>query len=450
MEVVTTPSAYEFACAVINDSTHPCVTHASVESVINKSNQNKKFKGKSIDYSKWDILAKKLEEEEEQEENKKTKENIDKQNFKDFIGGCSSDKTERQIYEKPTAEKLLAAKRFREEGNMAFLKKDYTSSAIQYQKALLHFYYTFPDTEKEEACFNKEKLACHLNLAQCKIKLKDWEEALTQCRLALQIDPDNAKGFYRRGLAYFFLDDFEKAEEAFKSALSKSPFNVEISVALKKLQIKRNEYTKKEKKMSAKIIKGLKTKCNQDVLVNIETKGFSKENIVAMRRSEPEDHKQEEVIKDQEKDVDFRTKCDYGSTTCGVYNQSENITKKEEKNVIQEETGHYDSCIKEKQLFWNATYDTKSFLQDTKKDYQKKTLSETSALNPAEIVYSDSLSPKKISDSSYPKFFNWYPMHLCSLFTLIPAFGISILGLLYVVLFPLSLLLIHILIKHFG
>lgn len=50
-------------------------------------------------------------------------------------------------------------------------------------QALLQFDYTFPSTPEEEELFEKSKLPCHLNLAACKLQLRDFEEVYIQCRL---------------------------------------------------------------------------------------------------------------------------------------------------------------------------------------------------------------------------------------------------------------------------
>ena len=108
-------------------------------------------------------------------------------------------------------EKLEAAKAFRLEGKFAcicFYKKtkgnncvrdkEYEKAAYMYQKvsssritsmiqeydalkALVHFDYTFPDTEEENLIFDKEKEACHLNMALVKFNLKDYDETINHC-----------------------------------------------------------------------------------------------------------------------------------------------------------------------------------------------------------------------------------------------------------------------------
>lgn len=59
--------------------------------------------------------------------------------------------------------------------------KDYEKSSFYYQKALIHFDYAFPDTEKEQSRFDKLKEQCHSNMALCKFHQHDYDESLTHC-----------------------------------------------------------------------------------------------------------------------------------------------------------------------------------------------------------------------------------------------------------------------------
>lgn len=74
-----------------------------------------------IDYAKWDDL----DEEEEKKEEEKRK----------FAGMCSQDhRKERELYERPTAEKLQACELFKSQGNTAFKEQNYSLAALSYRK----------------------------------------------------------------------------------------------------------------------------------------------------------------------------------------------------------------------------------------------------------------------------------------------------------------------------
>jgi len=51
-----------------------------------------------------------------------------------------------------------------------------------YEKAVVHFDYTFPDNEKQEARMQQLREKCHLNLALSQYYLKQYDEALSNLR----------------------------------------------------------------------------------------------------------------------------------------------------------------------------------------------------------------------------------------------------------------------------
>merc|ERR1719203_684200 len=160
-----------------------------------------------IDYSKHEKTVEELNRQEKEEEYQKKKQEASQWCTLDHehgpqcrrpVGGCSHDhQKEWAIYEKTTEEKVKAADRFREEGNEAYRKHNYGLAAVHYRKALLQFDYTFPEGEEEEKLVDSVKLPCLLNLAACKCQQEEWDEVLTHCRLALEMNPRSVKAFYR-------------------------------------------------------------------------------------------------------------------------------------------------------------------------------------------------------------------------------------------------------------
>ncbi|PFH33117.1 tetratricopeptide repeat-containing protein [Besnoitia besnoiti] len=205
----------------------------------------------NTDYGKYERLSKKLDEEEER---RRRQEEAQAAAAREMMQGCSHDHSkERQIYEKPTGEKIVAADRFRQEGNAAFREKNYGLAAVNYRKALLQFDYTFPDTDEEQKRMDSVKLPCHLNLAACKLQQQDFDEVYIQCRLALEMDPTNVKAHYRRGLAYLQQDHFVEAKEDLMKAHEQEPGNREVRDALLLLREKIQRY----KRRSAKTYKAM-------------------------------------------------------------------------------------------------------------------------------------------------------------------------------------------------
>ncbi|PHJ22527.1 tetratricopeptide repeat-containing protein [Cystoisospora suis] len=219
---------------------------------------------------KYERLSKRLDEEEEQ---RKKREEAQALAAREMMQGCSHDHSkERQIYEKPTSEKIDAADRFRSEGNAAFREKNYGLAAVNYRKALLQFDYTFPDTPEEQQRMDSVKLPCHLNLAACKLHQQEYDEVYIQCRLALEMDPNNVKALYRRGLAYLQQDHFEKAKKDLLKAQSVEPVNREVRDALVLLREKIQRYKRRSLKTYKAMLQGTEQPRSPDLPVNGATR----------------------------------------------------------------------------------------------------------------------------------------------------------------------------------
>lgn len=68
-------------------------------------------------------------------------------------------------------------------------------------------------------------LAGHLNLAMVHLKLEQYTDVVKNCDSALEIDPTNCKGLFRRGSAYSGLKEFEKAIADIERLLEIEPEN---------------------------------------------------------------------------------------------------------------------------------------------------------------------------------------------------------------------------------
>lgn len=187
------------------------------------------------------------------------------------VGGCSHDhQKEWQIYEKSTEEKIGAADRFRLEGNEAYKKQNYGLAAVHYRKALLQFDYTFAEGEEEEKACENVKVPCLLNLAACKSHQEEWDEVLTQCRLALEINPRAVKAYYRIGIAHLARDHFDLAKDALMSANEIEPQNQEVLQALRQLKTKKENYKVRTKEVYKEMMSGREANDDGDKEANPE------------------------------------------------------------------------------------------------------------------------------------------------------------------------------------
>lgn len=92
------------------------------------------------------------------------------------------------------------------------------------------------------------KVACNLNNAACKLKLKDYKQAEKLCTKVLDLDGRNVKALYRRAQAYIQMADLDLAEFDIKKALEIDPDNRDVKLEYKTLKEKVKEYNKKEAK----------------------------------------------------------------------------------------------------------------------------------------------------------------------------------------------------------
>lgn len=191
-----------------------------------------------------------------------------------FHGEKGDFKAWRQL---PFAEKIVLSNKLKDEGNDFYAKGNWSDAVDKYEEAgtLIHYCYsTDPgwrknnrgidddvivlvvdkgETPEEEAQYNALRKSCSLNLAQCKLNLQKYDEAVASCDVALEIEPTNVKALYRRAearvrpaasTAYnhdMAIKDLARAHEL-------DPSEKKISVLLEKLRGERKLQRGKDRK----------------------------------------------------------------------------------------------------------------------------------------------------------------------------------------------------------
>ncbi|GJT04949.1 rotamase FKBP 1 [Tanacetum coccineum] len=145
-------------------------------------------------------------------------------------------------------EKIEVAGIKKEEGNVLFKAGKYLKASKRYEKAAKYIEYdmNFDEADKKQA--RALIASCSLNDAACKLKLKDYKEAVKLCTKVLEIESKNVKALYRRAQAYINLVDLDLAELDIKKALEIDPDNRDAKLEYKVLKEKMKEYNKKDAK----------------------------------------------------------------------------------------------------------------------------------------------------------------------------------------------------------
>ncbi|KAF7825857.1 peptidyl-prolyl cis-trans isomerase FKBP62 [Senna tora] len=155
---------------------------------------------------------------------------------------------EKESWDMNTEEKIEAAGKKKEEGNALFKSGKYARASKRYEKAVKFIEYDSAFSEEEKKQAKALKVACNLNNAACKLKLKEFKEAEKLCTKVLELESRNVKALYRRAQAYIQMADLDLAEFDIKKALEIEPDNRDVKLEYKTLKAKMKEYNKKEAK----------------------------------------------------------------------------------------------------------------------------------------------------------------------------------------------------------
>ncbi|GIL86810.1 hypothetical protein Vretimale_15617 [Volvox reticuliferus] len=135
-------------------------------------------------------------------------------------------KTEKALKEKREREyiDMDLAEVEREKGNTAFKEQRYPEAVQAYQEAL----------KRGPPAVNPEAYKLYSNLAACYTKLGAYPEGIKAADKCIELKPDFAKGYSRKGTLQYFMKEYDKAIETYQKGLELEPENAELQDGLQR------------------------------------------------------------------------------------------------------------------------------------------------------------------------------------------------------------------------
>ncbi|KAM8971857.1 peptidyl-prolyl cis-trans isomerase FKBP4 [Pelodytes ibericus] len=166
----------------------------------------------------------------------------------------------KESWEMNAEEKLEQGVLVKERGTQYFKVGRYRQAIIQYKKIILWLEHESGLQEEESAKAKSLLLAAALNLAACQLKLGEHRGALEHCNKALEMDPNNEKGLFRRGEAYMGVNEPELARDDFTKVLQLYPGNKAARTQMGHCQSRIRQQQQRERKIYANMFQRLAEK----------------------------------------------------------------------------------------------------------------------------------------------------------------------------------------------
>ncbi|GMI91081.1 rotamase FKBP 1, FK506 BINDING PROTEIN 62 [Hibiscus trionum] len=156
---------------------------------------------------------------------------------------------EKAPWELNSKEKIEAAGKKKEEGNILFKNGNYQRAGKKYDKAVDYVSEDGLFQDDEQKLMKALRISCWLNGAACSLKLSDFQGAIQLCSKVLDFESHNVKALYRRAQAYMETSDLLSAEFDIKKALEADPQNREVKLLQKTLGQLQAESNKRDAKL---------------------------------------------------------------------------------------------------------------------------------------------------------------------------------------------------------
>lgn len=197
---------------------------------------------------------------------------------------------EKTPWEMNNQEKIKAAERKKEEGNLLFKSGKYLRAGKKYDKAASYVGEEEIFGDDEQKLVTAMRVTCWVNKAACSLKLNDFQGAIKLCSKVLGIEFYNIKALYRRAQALIQTTDLVSADMDIKKALEVDPQNREVKLIQKTLKQLQAESNKRDAKLysnmfadmtkqTSAITKKLKVERADDDMKNVEPVAMEMENV---------------------------------------------------------------------------------------------------------------------------------------------------------------------------
>lgn len=163
----------------------------------------------------------------------------------------------KESWEMSSEEKLEQSAIVKERGTVYFKEGKYKQALLQYKKIVSWLEYESSFSSEEVQKAQALRLASHLNLAMCHLKLQAFSAAVESCNKALELDSNNEKGLFRRGEAHLAVNDFDLARADFQKVLQLYPSNKAAKAQLAVCQQRIRKQIAREKKLYANMFERL-------------------------------------------------------------------------------------------------------------------------------------------------------------------------------------------------
>lgn len=184
----------------------------------------------------------------------------------EHFGICDSDETEDKLppfvrdwerYDDDfnVEEMLQILSCIKEAGNFYYKNRRFVEAARKYKKAIRYYNYfmdrtNFPQDKQRLNDFHIYNL---LNYAAVELKLQHHQDVIFACNEVVKLRDDNAKAFFRRGLARASLKLYESALDDLKVAYKLSPDDKNILNEFERVKRLLMDYRRSEKSAYSKL-----------------------------------------------------------------------------------------------------------------------------------------------------------------------------------------------------